>query len=160
MELQNPTGNNSQGLADCLNRKGHIHAVLLDVLKAFDKVDYEKLLTKLHSLGIDASLHLWIGSFLSQCIQSVLVDGSMSEPAPVLSSVPQGTVLGPLFFLVYINDINEHHSPGTQIRLFVDDSLLYRNIPTPKESVILQRDLSVLQAWEHENEMEFHPCKC
>ena len=85
----------------------------------------------------------------------------MSKPAPVLSSVPQGTALDPLLFLAYINDTNEQHlSPGSQIRLFVEDSLLYRNILTPKESVILQGELNVLQAWEHENKMEFHPDKC
>ena len=133
---------------------------LLDFSKALDKVHHEKLLTKLHSLGIGASLHLWIRSFLSNRTQTVLVDGSMSKPAPVLSGVPQGTVLGPLLFLAYINDINEHLSPGTHIRLFADDSLLYRNILTPEDSAILQRDLNVLQAWEHENKMEFHPDKC
>ena len=84
----------------------------------------------------------------------------MSKPAPVLSGVPQGTVLGPLLFLAYINDINKDLSPGTHIRLFADDSLLYRNILTPEDSAILQRDLNVLQAWEHDNKMEFHPDKC
>ena len=84
---------------------------------------------------------------LSKCTQSVLVDGTITEPAPVLSSIPQGTVLGPLLFLAYINDINGHLSPGTKIRLFVEDSLLYRNILTLKESILLQGDLNVLQAW-------------
>ena len=87
--------------ADCLNRKGQIDAVLLDFSKAFDKVDHEKLLTKLLSLGIGASLHLWIRSFLSNRTQTVLVDGSMSKPAQVLSGVPQGTVLGPLVLGLY-----------------------------------------------------------
>ena len=84
----------------------------------------------------------------------------MSKPAPVLSGVPQDTVIGPLLFLAYINDINEHLSPGTHIRLFADDSLLYRNILTPEDSAILQRDLHVLQALERENKLEFHPDKC
>ena len=83
----------------------------------------------------------------------------MSKPAPVLSGVPQGTVLGPLLFLAYINDINKDLSPGTHIRLFADDSILYRNIPTPEDSAILQRDLNVLQNWEHDSKMEFHPDK-
>ena len=145
---------------DCLNRKQQIDAVLLDFSKAFDKVDHEKLLTKLSSLGISDSLHLWIRSFLSGREQTVLVDGSSSSPAPVLSGVPQGTVLGPLLFLAYINDISKHLTPGTTIRLFADDSLLYRIVRTPEDSAILQRDLDTLQAWETDNKMEFHPDKC
>ena len=147
-------------LADCLNGKRQIDAVLLDFSKAFDKVHHKKQLTKLHFLGMCASLHLWIRSFLSNRTQTVLVDGFMSKPAPVLSSVPRGTVLGPLLYLAYINDINAHLSPGTHIRLFADDSPLYRNILTPENSAILQRDLNVLQAWGRESKMEFHPDKC
>ena len=145
---------------DCLNEKQQIDAVLLDFSKAFDKVDHEKLLSKLSHLGISEPLHLWIRSFLSGREQTVLVDGSSSTPAPVLSGVPQGTVLGPLLFLAYINDINTHLSEGTKIRLFADDSLLYRTIRTEEDSAILQRDLNTLQAWEIENKMEFHPDKC
>ena len=145
---------------DCLNKKQQIDAVLLDFSKAFDKVDHEKLLSKLSSLGISDSLHLWIRSFLSGREQTVLVDGASSSPAPVLSGVPQGSVLGPLLFLAYINDINKHLSEGTKIRLFADDSLLYRIIRTEEDSAILQKDLDTLQAWEIENKMEFHPDKC
>ena len=128
----------------------------MDFSKAFDKVDHEKLLSKLSSLGISDSLHLWIRSFLSGREQTVVVDGSSSTPAPVLSGVPQGSVLGPLLFLAYINDINKHLSEGTKIRLFADDSLLYRIIRTEEDSATLQKDLDTLQAWEIENKMEFH----
>ena len=122
---------------DCLNKKQQIDAVLLDFSKAFDKVDHEKLLSKLSSLGISDSLHLWIRSFLSGREQTVLVDGASSSPAPVLSGVPQGSVLDPLLFLAYINDINKHLSEGTKIRLFADDSLLYRIIWTEEDSATL-----------------------
>ena len=86
-------------------------------------------------------------------------------PAPtltnkVLSVVPQGTVLGPLFFLIYINDIADNLSPGTSIRLFADDSLLYRIIKSEQDVAILQKDLDTLQRWETKNKMEFHPGKC
>ena len=144
----------------CLKNKEQIDAILLDFSKAFDKVDHEILLTKLSSLGIGGSLLLWIRSFLSNRIQTVLVDGAKSSPAPVLSGVPQGTVLGPLLFLAYINDINQNLTEGTQIRLFADDSLLYRTIRNDEDALTLQRDLNTLQTWEAANCMEFHPEKC
>ena len=83
-----------------------------------------------------------------------------STPTTVLSGVPQGTVLGPLFFLIYINDISKGLSQGTKIRLFADDSLLYRTIKTPLDSAALQKDLDTLQLWEKKWKMEFHPGKC
>ena len=119
--------------------------------KTFDKVDQEKILTKLHFLGIGTSLHLWIRSFLSNGTQTVLVDGSVSKPALVLSGVPQGRVIGPLLFLAYINDINEHPSPVTHIRLFADDNLLYRNILTPyyRETSMYSRPGNLKTKWNY-----------
>ena len=145
---------------NCLDRKEQIDAILLDFSKAFDKVDHQILISKLHNYGIQHSTLNWLKSFLSNREQTVVVDGSESSPLPVLSGVPQGTVLGPLLFLVYINDISADLSPGTKIRLFADDSLLYRTISTPDDSRTLQKDLDVLQNWETANKMEFHPGKC
>ena len=144
----------------CLDKKQQIDGILLDFSKAFDKVDHHKLLLKLHDFGIHNSLHTWMESFLLGRQQTVIVDGVESSPKPVLSGVPQGTVLGPLLFLIYINDITQKLSPGTVIRLFADDSLLYRIIKSPKDAEILQQDLDTLQEWEAENKMEFHPGKC
>ena len=144
----------------CLNRREQVDAILLDFSKTFDKVDHKILLSKLSRLGIGDSLGQWIHSFLSGRSQTVLVEGASSKPSPVLSGVPQGTVLGPLLFLAYINDINAHLSEGTKIRLFADGSLLYRTIKTNEDSDILQSDLNTLQAWERTNKMEFHPDKC
>ena len=146
--------------ANGLNSRGQIDAILLDFAKAFDKVDHDRLMTKLSSMGIGDSLHQWIRSFLSDRKQSVLVDGEASAPAAVLSGVPQGTVLGPLLFLVYINDISDGLSPGTIIRLFADDSLIYRIIESIKDAEILQKDLTALETWAKLNKMEFHPGKC
>ena len=133
---------------NCLNNKGQIDAILLDFSKAFDKVDHEGLLLKLSQLGIPNSLLSWSRSFLLDRTQSVVVEGFASECKPVLSGVPQGTVLGPLFFLIYINDISDDISPNTFIRLFADDSLLYREIKTIEDAHILQKDLNTLQKWE------------
>ena len=132
----------------------------MDFSKAFDKVDHEGLLLKLENLGIRGNLLNWVRSFLIGREQKVLVEGSESQSKPVLSGVPQGTVLGPLFFLIYINDISEGLNRGTSIRLFADDSLLYRKIETPADSKLLQEDLDTLQIWEKKWKMEFHPGKC
>ena len=140
--------NTLDNFADCLKLKQQIDAVLLDFSKAFDKVDHEGLILKLKHLGICNPLLEWIRSFLIGRSQKVIVDGMASNPKPVLSGVPQGTVLGPLFFLVYINDISEGLTEGTKISLFADDSLLYRKINSTNDSIILQKDLDALQRWE------------
>ena len=134
--------------AVCLKNKEQIDAILLDFSKAFDKVDHRALLLKLEHLGIRHNLLKWIESFLIGRSQKVLVEGMASSPRPVRSGVPQGTVLGPLFFLIYINDISKGLSEGTKIKLFADDSLLYRTIKTSNDSAILQKDLDHLQLWE------------
>ena len=143
-----------------LNTSGQTDAILLDFSKAFDKVDHKLLLSKINNTGIHGPLFDWISSFLSNRTQYVIVDGCVSEPKAVLSGVPQGTVLGPLFFLIYINDISENLSPGTFLRLFADDSLLYRVIRCIQDAITLQKDLLTLQAWCIKNKMEFHPKKC
>ena len=145
---------------NCLDNKGQIDAILLDFSKAFDKVDHAGLLCKLDHYGIRNSLHFWISSFLSNRTQKVLLEGHDSTALPVLSGVPQGTVLGPLLFLIYINDMGENLTEGTKLRLFADDSLLYREIKTKKDQDILQNDLDKLQKWEKEWSMHFHPDKC
>jgi hypothetical protein len=84
----------------------------------------------------------WINSFLSNRTQTVSVNGSHSSPANVISGVPQGSVLGPVLFLLYINNITD--SINSNIRLFADDSILCREIQTPKDHDVLQTDLNKL----------------
>ena len=137
--------------ASTLRDQKQTDAILLDFSKAFDKVDHEGLLSKLDHLGINGPLLKWARSFLVGREQRVVVEGMESTPSKVLSGVPQGTVLGPLFFLIDINDISKGLSEGTKIRLFADDSLLYRTIETPSDSAILQKDLDTLQLWFKKN---------
>ena len=144
----------------CLNHRGQIDSILLDFSKAFDKVDHKGLIVKLENNGISGNVLKWIEAFLFGRTQTVLVDGAESNEIAVRSGVPQGTVLGPLLFLIYINDININITPGTKLRLFADDSFLYREIKDTNDCKILQNDLETLQKWEKKWKMEFHPEKC
>ena len=134
--------------------------VLLDFAKAFDKVNHSSLLKKLDHYGIRGQTFNWIQQFLFERTQRVILDGVLSDSAPVLSGVPQGSVLGPLLFLIYINDLPQYVSPGTQVRLFADDSAVYRRMRDENDHVVLQKDLDNLQVWEKMWSMNFHPNKC
>ena len=88
------------------------------------------------------------------------MDGRCSSSASVVSGVPRGTVLGPLLFLCFINDIVSEVNPSTQIRLFADDCLLYRSINSIQDQIQLQHDLDSLSKWSHQWGMHFNPSKC
>ena len=100
--------------------------VIMDFEKAFDKVPHRRLLAKIHNYGIGGRLLKWIESFLTGRRQRVQCNGECSEWADVTSGVPQGTVTGPLWFLIFINDLPLRIS--SKIRLFADDCVVYRQI--------------------------------
>ncbi len=145
-------------LAEGLQRGGQIDAILLDFSKAFDKVAHKRLLYKLDHYGVRGNTLNWIRSFLSGRTQKVVCEGHRSESADVISGVPQGTVLGPLLFLLYLNDIAS--TVQSTPRLFADDCLLYRQINSPQDAIQLQNDLDNLQVWEQQWSMSFNPDKC
>ena len=132
--------------------------ILLDFSKAFDKVNHSKLLWKLHQYGIRGHVLDWVRAFLGSRSQRVVIDGEESESIPVTSGVPQGSVLGPILFLIYINDLpNEVCS---QVRLFADDTALYLTLESEDDSSTLQKDLNILSVWETRWDMGFNPSKC
>ncbi|XP_071480876.1 uncharacterized protein [Diadema antillarum] len=132
--------------------------IVLDLSKAFDKVPHENLLHKLTSIGITGPTHSWLRNFLTKRCMRVVIDGESSHDAHVDSGVPQGTVLGPLLFLCYINDLPD--TVRSQIRLFADDCLLYRQIRNQEDHLILQNDLTALVSWAHKWGMCFNAEKC
>ncbi|KAL8609731.1 hypothetical protein ACOMHN_042770 [Nucella lapillus] len=146
-------------IAKRLSMGAQVDVVLLDFSKAFDKVPHQRLLRKLHHYGVRNNTLGWIQSFLSGRIQQVVLEGEHSSPSPVLSGVPQGTVLGPLLFLTYINDLPDVVK-DSNTRLFADDALLYRNVCSAKEQSLLQADLDRLAEWENTWQMSFNAGKC
>ena len=138
--------------------KKQVDLILLDFSKAFDKVNHEKILYKLHRLGVRGQTLTWIKNFLDDRTQTVVLNGSSSDSIPVSSGVPQGSVLGPLLFLAYINDLPENIS--SKIRLFADDTAIYLTLTSHLQSSTLQNDLRILEKWESDWDMEFNPSKC
>ena len=100
----------------------------------------------------------WIKSFLDNRTQTVVIEGKQSHTAPVTSGVPQGSVLGPILFLAYINDLPDNIT--SQVGLFADDTVVYAAISRMDDSLALQRDLDTLQTWKNKWDMEFNPSKC
>ena len=132
--------------------------VLLDFSKAFDKVSHQKLLLKLHRYGIRGPTLKWIQAFLSDRTQTVVIDNEKSATVPVTSGVPQGSVLGPILFLIYINNLPD--KTRSKVRLFADDTAIYLAVSNLEDAQILQQDLDHLQLWELDWDMEFNPSKC
>ena len=135
-----------------------VDAAVLDFSKAFDTVPHRALLVKLERYGIRGHLLDWIAEFLCNRKMRVVVDGETSDETDVKSGVPQGTVLGPLLFLVHINDLPD--CVKSQVRLFADDCLLYRTINCFNDHLALQKDLDELCIWAERWGMKFNAKKC
>ena len=140
--------------------RGHTQTdlIIMDFAKAFDKIPHRRLLHKLEYYGIRGSTHKWINSWLSGRTQQVVLDGQASDPVPVLSGVPQGSVLGLVLFLIFINDLPDNIR--SSVRLFADDCVLYRNIHSRQDCLTLQEDLTSLGQWEANWQMKFNVAKC
>ena len=110
-------------------------------------------LVKLSTHGVKGRTLKWISSFLGGRTQAIVLEGECSPEVPITSGVPQGSVLGPPIFLLYINDLPEDIQ--SQVRLFVDDTAVYLTVSGPNDSNILQSDLNYLQEWERTWDMEF-----
>ena len=129
-------------------------------MKAFDKVAHGKLLQKLRAYGIDGNLHAWINAFLTNRRQRVTVNGANSCWEPVTSGVPQGSVLGPLLFVVFINDMPEVVDSNSLLVMFADDAKLSREFVNLNDRETEQDDVNNLTEWAKDNGMAHHPDKC
>ncbi|KAI8512059.1 hypothetical protein Bbelb_111590 [Branchiostoma belcheri] len=133
--------------------------IIMDFAKAFDKVPHLRLIHKLQFYGITGKALVWIQNFLQGRSQTVVLDGERSDPVPVTSGVPQGTVLGPILFLAYINDLPKY-AAHAKVRLFADDCILQMSIKEEDDCKRLQHDIDSICSWEKEWLMAFNPSKC
>ena len=147
-----------QDLFKSFDQNIQVDVAILDFSKTFDTVPHDKLLHKIDSYGIQGNTLKWLSSFLKDSTMKVVVEGEQSKSVTVESGVPQGTVLGPLMFLCHINDLPD--VVRSQVRLFADDCLLYRQIISNEDHVLLQKDLTELEIWASRWGMRFNAKKC
>ena len=132
---------------DCGNE---ISAVFFDYQKAFGSVPHQPLIKKLENLNFNRFIIQWITDYLTNHFQRVVVNGTSSQPSPVFSGVPQGSVLGPLLFIIYVNDLLELELfTGAKIHLYADDILLYHTVNSADDFNTLQIDIDKIVAWSN-----------
>ena len=144
----------------CLPLHKHICTVFFDYSKAFDTIPRRLLLQKLQNYGVHQQILRWLTHYLCSSTQYVCVNGSSSDILPVSSVVPQGSVLGPLLFIIYIDDITDLQLSDGSMTLFADDIILYRPICTPADYSLLQLDIDDICTWTTNNLLIFNSNKC
>ena len=133
-----------------------VRAVFLDMSKAFDKVWHSGLIFKLKQNGISGKLLSLIEDYLRNRKQRVVLNGSSSEYCDINAGVPQGSVLGPLLFLIYINDFE--YNLKSKVNFFADDTMLYSIVLSPNVSAAnLNHDLNLVNSWAYQWKMSFNP---
>ena len=140
------------------DRTKALDIIYLDFQKAFDKVPHDKLMMKVKSLGINGNVGQWIEDWLKNRRQRVVINGQSSDWIPVTSGVPQGSVLGPLLFIIYINDIDV--GLNNTISKFADDTKIGSAVLTENDRLKLQQDLDKVSKWSEDWNMPFNINKC
>ena len=145
-------------LTEAFHRGHAVDVVYTDFAKAFDKMPHKRLLHKLHAYGIRGKLLAWISAWLTGRQQRVVIDGRTSDWQDVTSGVPQGSVLGPLLFVLYINDLPDNIA--NQIMMYADDSKILGPIKSESDKAALQADIDQAVAWSHKWCIHFNLEKC
>ena len=143
-----------------LENGSHVDIIYTDFEKAFDKVPHRRLLSKLNAYGIDSKLVIWIEAFLCHRTQQVKINGVLSCSKHVLSGIPQGTVLGPLLFIIFINDMPEVCVNLSNIFLFADDAKIYKCISDRDDCKKLNMSCQNVFDWSEKWCMKLNVDKC
>ena len=141
------------------SQKSQSDLIYLDFKKTFDSVAHNELLFKLWHMGITGNTWKWLLAYLWNRSQCVSINSSVSSALPVVSGVPQGSILGPLLFLIYINDLPDVLS-SSQVLLFADDAKCFKTISSVCDSMCLQDDLNKLSQWSNTWSLPFNVQKC
>ena len=141
-----------------LDGGGNIDVIYTDFQKAFDTVPHDRLLKKLEAYGIGENILDWISSFLKGRKQRVVIKGTASSWVDVLSGVPQGSVLGPILFLIYINDIIDNLKCNAY--LFADDMKLFTDVKNNSDALKLQNDFNLVVKWTDRWLLKLNISKC
>ena len=131
----------------------------IDFCRAFDSIFHPKLIHKLFSYGITGNLS-WIKAFLTNRTQSVKISSHFSSSLSVTSGVPQGSVLGPLLFLLFINELTDFTLPNIHVKLFADDLKLYPELSYPSAHTNFQCQLNLIHLWASTWQVEISYEKC
>ena len=138
-----------------------VSLVFFDLRKAFDSVPHLPLLQKLKDTDLNQHILQWISSYLCNRQQYIVIEGASSSTTPVLSGVPQGSVLGPLLFLLYINHLSELQlTNGSKLTLYADDILLFKPISCPEDYSALQVDINCIHDGTRACYLTLNPLKC
>ena len=143
---------------EALDEGKPIDAVYLDFAKAFDSVPHQRLILKIDSYGITSKVQSWIRAFLTDRRQRVSISGSVSEWSPVTSGVPQESILGPVLFVIFINDLPDVLNSWCQ--MYADDTKVSTTVDSEKESQVLQKDIDRLVEWADRWQLHFNTAKC
>ena len=149
----------SEKIIDAVDQGHQVNVIYFDYQKAFDKVPHKRLLAKLEAVGVKGQLLTWISNWLIGRNQRVHIEGRYSNWTSTTSSVPQDSVLGPILFLIYINDLKD--VVDSTLSMFADDTKLLRVIKdNTVDREVLQADINSMQAWSKKWLMEFNTGKC
>ena len=145
---------------ESLELGGQITFIYTDLEKAFDKVPHKRLISKLYAYKINSDVIRWIKAFLFNRRQRVRINGFFPFWREVISGIPQGSILGPLLFIIFINDLLEKCNNGSELFLYADDAKLFRHISCDNDIDLLQKDLLDIQSWMNKWLLKLNVTNC
>ena len=141
------------------NHPSQTDVIYLDISKAFDTVSHGILLSKLWHFGISGSLWAWFKNYLTNRYQSVSISNNLSHTLPVVSGVPQGSILGPVLFLIYMNDVTSS-TRHSQLLIYADDTKCFKHLSSITGQIYLQEDINAIITWSKSSQLNFNISKC